>query len=60
MQSSTVEEFGTRLVRVRPLDAIVTVDGERWVGHEGIGELWLELGAGFHSIEVSRADHRSY
>ena len=57
---ATVDRFGTLVVRIRPLDAIVTVDGERWVGHEGLGELMLDLGAGIHSLEVSRADHRTY
>ena len=54
------EEFGTLVVRVRPLDAVVTVDGERWVGHEGMGELVLDLGAGVHALEVSRTGHRTY
>lgn len=56
----TAEEFGTLVVRVRPLDAVVTVDGERWVGHEGMGELVLDLGAGIHALEVSRSGHRTY
>jgi hypothetical protein len=57
---ATVDRFGMLVVRVRPLDATVTVDGEQWVGHEGLGELVLDLGAGIHSLEVSRADHRTY
>ena len=57
---ATAEEFGTLVVRVRPLDAVVTVDGERWVGHEGMGELVLDLGVGIHALEVSRSGHRTY
>lgn len=57
---AAAEEFGTLVVRVRPLDAVVTVDGERWVGHEGMGELVLDLGAGIHALEVSRSGHRTY
>ena len=60
MQAPTLQEFGTLLVRVRPVDAAVNVDGERWVGHEGLGELLLDLGAGMHALEVSRSGHRTY
>ena len=54
------DQFGTLVVRIRPVDASVTVDGEPWVGHEGFGELVLDLGAGMHSLEVSRDGHRTY
>ena len=60
VQPTTVAEFGMLVVRVRPLDAVVTVDGERWVGHEGLGEFVLDLGAGIHDLEVSRDGHRTY
>ena len=60
VQPAPLTEFGTLLVRVRPLDAAVTVDGARWVGHEGVGELLLDLGAGMHVLEVSRDGHRTY
>ncbi len=60
VQPAYVDEFGTLVVRIRPLDAIVTVDGERWVGHEGLGELVLDLGAGIHGLEVARDGHRTY
>lgn len=60
VQPTNVDEFGTLVVRIRPLDAIVTVDGERWVGHEGLGELVLDLGVGIHGLEVARDGHRSY
>lgn len=60
VQPANRDEFGTLVVRVRPLDAVVTVDGERWVGHEDLGELVLDLGAGIHEVEVSRDGHRTY
>ena len=60
VQPTSIDEFGTLVVRIRPLDAIVTVDGERWVGHEGLGELILDLGAGIHGLEVARDGHRTY
>ena len=52
--------FGTLIVRMRPLDADVLIDGEPWVGHEGTGELVLDLGAGIHDVEVRRSGHRAY
>ena len=60
VQPAGVEEFGMLVVRFRPLDAVLTVDGERWVGHEGLGELVLDLGAGVHDLEVARDGHRTY
>ena len=30
------------------------------MGHEGIGELVLDLGAGIHDLEVARDGHRTY
>ena len=60
VQPADVDAFGRLLVRIRPLDAVVAVDGERWVGHEGLGELVLDLGAGIHEVEVTRDGHRTY
>ena len=52
--------FGTLVVRVQPVDAAVVIDGERWTGHEAVGELVLDLGAGTYRLEVSRDGHRPY
>ena len=52
--------FGTLVVRVQPVDAAILVDGERWTGHEAVGELVLDLGAGMHRLEVRRDGHRPY
>ena len=52
--------FGTLVVRVQPADAAIVVDGERWLGHEAVGELMLDLGAGRHRLEVSREGHHPY
>ena len=52
--------FGTLVVRVQPADAAIVVDGERWMGHEAVGELVLDLGAGTHRLEVSRGGHHPY
>ena len=53
-------QFGRLVVRVQPSDAAIVVDGERWMGHETVGELLLDLGAGRHRIEVSREGHHPY
>ena len=52
--------FGTLVVRVQPADATIVVDGERWMGHEAVGELMLDLGVGAHRLEVSRDGHHPY
>ncbi len=52
--------FGTLVVRVQPADAAILVDGERWMGHEAVGELVLDLAPGPHRLEVSRDGHRPY
>ena len=52
--------FGTLVVRVQPADAAIVVDGEQWMGHEAVGALVLDLGAGTHRLEVSRDGRRPY
>ncbi len=54
------ERFGSLTVRVQPADAEVLVDGEPWLGFEGLDRLVVELGAGPHSIEVRREGYRTY
>ena len=58
--ASQTDPFGTLVVRVQPADATILVDGERWTGHETVGELVLDLGAGPHSLEVSHDGHHPY
>lgn len=52
--------FGTLVVQVQPADAAIVVDGERWMGHEAVGELVLDVGVGRHRLEVSRAGRHPY
>ena len=54
------ERFGSLTVRVQPAGAEVLVDGEVWLGFEGLDRLVVELGVGPHSIEVRREGYRTY
>lgn len=54
------ERFGSLTVRVQPVGAEVLVDGEVWLGFEGLDRLVVELGAGPHSIEVRHEGYRTY
>ena len=54
------EQFGTLAIRVQPTDAEVRIDGEVWRGFEGLEHLVVELGAGWHVVEVSWDGYRSY
>ena len=59
-QSFASEQFGTLAVRVQPSDADVLIDGEVWRGFEGFDRLVVDLGAGFHDVEVRRDGYRTY
>ena len=58
--SLRADQFGTLAIRVQPMDAEVRIDGEVWQGFEGLERLVVELGAGWHVVEVSRDGYRSY
>jgi hypothetical protein len=59
-QSFPSEQFGTLAVRVQPPDADVLIDGEVWRGFEGLDRLVVDLGTGFHDVEVRRDGYRTY
>ena len=44
--------FGTLLLRVQPVNAVVTVDGDEWLSARE-GELTIELSVGPHAVRVS-------
>ena len=52
--------FGTLNIRVQPVDAIVTIDGERWDSPEGGSRLQVQLAAGRHRIEVRKDGFKPY
>ena len=53
-------EFGSLLLRVRPADAEVFVDGEVWKAPEGEDQFVIELAEGPHRIEVRKAGFQTY
>jgi hypothetical protein len=53
-------EFGSLLLRVRPSDADILVDGEVWNAPEGEDQFVIELGEGPHRIEVRKDGFQTY
>ena len=45
-------DFGTLSVQVRPPDAEIFIDGERWTGSEGPGPLEVQVSPGTHRVEI--------
>jgi hypothetical protein len=44
--------FGTIVLRVKPLNATVTIDGESWVSSDN-GQFTIQVPVGNHHVEVS-------
>jgi hypothetical protein len=53
-------DFGSLLLRVRPGDADVLVDGEVWNAPAGQDQLVIELADGPHRIEVRKSGFQTY
>jgi PEGA domain len=53
-------EYGSLLLRVRPADAEVVIDGEVWRAPENEDQIVLELTEGPHRIEVRKAGFQTY
>src|SRR5262245_34293154 len=52
--------YGTLAVRVAPRAAAVLIDGERWLGPQGQGELIVQLAEGVHRVEVNSDGYESF
>jgi hypothetical protein len=52
--------FGSLLLRVRPADADVIVDGEVWTAPPGEDQFVIELSEGPHRIEVRKNGFQTY
>jgi hypothetical protein len=52
--------FGSLLLRVRPSDAEVIVDGEKWDAPQGDDQFVIELAEGPHRIEVHKNGFQTY
>jgi hypothetical protein len=53
-------QFGSLLLRVRPSDAEVLVDGEAWDPPQGEDQFVIELGEGPHRVEVRKSGFQTY
>ena len=45
-------DFGTLSIQVRPPNAEIFIDGERWTGSDGPGPLEVQVSPGTHRVEV--------
>ena len=59
-RASQQSEFGSLLLRVRPADADILVDGELWTAPEGEDQFVIELTEGPHRIEVRKDGFQTY
>lgn len=53
-------QFGSLLLRVRPVDATVVVDGQEWTAPAGEDEFVIELSDGQHRIEMRKPGFQTY
>jgi PEGA domain len=53
-------QFGSLLLRVRPPDAQILVDGEVWTAPAGEDQFLIELAEGPHRIEVRKEGFQTY
>lgn len=53
-------EFGTLAIQVRPPDAEILIDGERWTGSEGTAPLHVELSPGTHRVEMRATGRQTF
>jgi hypothetical protein len=53
-------DYGRLSIRVQPLDAEVSVDGDPWRGPGGQDRLVIDLAEGSHTIEIRKAGFRTY
>ncbi len=53
-------DFGTLSIQVRPPEADVFIDGERWTGSETTGALQVQLSPGTHYVEVRSPGRQTF
>ncbi len=52
--------FGTLSIRVQPIDAAITVDGERWEGPQGGSRLIIQVPEGTHRVEIHKDGYQDF
>jgi hypothetical protein len=53
-------DFGSLLLRVRPADADVLIDGQPWTAPQGEDQFVIELTEGAHRVEVRKNGFQTY
>jgi hypothetical protein len=53
-------EFGTLSIQVRPPDAEIFIDGERWTGSEANAPLHVQLAPGTHRVEMRSPGRQTF
>jgi hypothetical protein len=53
-------DFGTLSVQVRPPNAEIFIDGERWTGSEGPGPLEVQVSPGTHRVEIRSPGRQTF
>jgi hypothetical protein len=53
-------DFGSLLLRVRPADASVLIDGEPWTAPQDEDQFVIELSEGPHRVEVRKSGFQTY
>jgi hypothetical protein len=51
--------YGTLDLRIQPIDAEVTIDGQHWVSSSG-GRFVVQMPAGMHRVEVAKRGYQTY
>jgi hypothetical protein len=54
------DQFGSLLLRVRPSDAEIFVDGEKWEAPAEADQFTIELAEGPHRIEIRKSGFQTY
>jgi hypothetical protein len=52
--------YGTVAIRVQPVDAEVSIDGENWRGPGGQDRLVIDVAEGSHTVEIRKSGFRTY
>src|SRR5262245_34726256 len=52
--------YGTLSVRVQPIDADISIDGQPWRGPAGQDRLVVDVAEGSHTVEIRKQGYRTY
>jgi hypothetical protein len=52
--------YGMLAIRVEPVDSLILIDGDVWLGTEAQRDLVVHVPAGWHTLEVRKDGYRSF